>query len=154
MDANRNHLMLEKWIARLAEVHPRHAAALLSNERDAFRNPVGDSLRRSLSQLLRELLGEMDTAALHSALDAIVRIEVVQGCDADQAVTFISLLRPILRESAPQEELSMFSARVDCLLAAATEKYSLCCEQLKQLRANEVRRMSHTQQRIHARRSG
>jgi hypothetical protein len=151
MDTNETSLILDTWVARLAEVHPRHAAALLTNEQDPFRNPVGYSLRRSLSQLLRELLGEMDTAAIDSALDAILRIEVVQGDDADQAVTFISLLKPILREFASQEESSVLAVRVDGLLAAATAKYALCREQLTQIRANEVRRMNYTQERIRVR---
>jgi RsbT co-antagonist protein rsbRD N-terminal domain len=151
MDANETNLILEMWVARMAEVYPRHAASLLSNEQDPFRNPVGDSIRRSLSQLLRELLGEMETGAIDSALDAIVRIEVVQGIDADQAVTFLSLLKPILRVFAPQEDSSVLAIKVDWLVAAATEKYALCRQQLTAIRANEVRRMSHAQLRIRRR---
>jgi hypothetical protein len=151
--------ILERWVARTAESYPRHAAALLRKEQDPFRNPVGDTLRRSLSQLLRELSGEMDATAIDSALDPIIRLQVVQGFAPDDAVRFVSLLKPILRELEP-ERISVVDGgkiddgRIDRLAVIATDKYAQCREQLARIRADEVRRANHTQQRIRAGRSG
>ena len=151
--------ILERWVARTAESYPRHAAALLRKEHDPFRNPVGDTLRRSLSHLVRELSGEMDATAIDSALDPIIRLQVVQGFAPDDAVRFVSLLKPILRELEP-ERISVVDGgkiddgRIDRLAVIATDKYAQCREQLARIRADEVRRANHTQQRIRAGRSG
>jgi hypothetical protein len=154
--------ILERWIARTAQSYPRHAAALLIKEQDPFRNPVGAMLRRGLWHLLRELLGEMDVTAIDSALDPIIRLQVVQGFAPDDAVRFVSLLKPILRELAPERNSAVFDGgiddrgiddgRIDQLAVMAVDKYAQCREQLARIRANEVQRASHMQQRIRARR--
>ena len=150
MDATET--ILERWIARTAESYPRHGAALLNPEQDPFRNPVGTALRESLSHLLRELSGEMDATAIASALDPIIRLEVVQGFSSDDAVRFISLLKPILRELAGEQSSAGVDGRIDRLVVMAAEKYAQCRQQLIRIRANEVRRSNHMQQRSRTRR--
>jgi hypothetical protein len=155
MDATET--ILERWIARTAESHPRHAAALLSQEQDPFRNPVGALLRQNLSHLLRELSGEMDTTAISSALDPIMRLQVVQGFSSDDAVQFALLLKPILQELAPEGRSAVVDCKIDDsrinrLAGMAADKYAQCREQLARIRANEVRRTNPVQQRIRARR--
>jgi hypothetical protein len=150
MDASE--AILERWIARMAEAYPRHAAALLIKERDPFRNPVGDTLRRSLSHLLRELFAEMDATAIASAFDPIIRLQAVQGFALDDAVRFVSLLKPILRELAPERNPAVLDGRIDRLAVLAVDKYAQCREQLARIRVNEARRTDQVQQRIRARR--
>ncbi|MGC9988372.1 MAG: RsbRD N-terminal domain-containing protein [Terriglobales bacterium] len=160
MDASE--AILERWVARTAESYPRYATALLSEERDPFRNPMGDALRRNLSQLLHELFGEMDATAIDSALDPIIRLQVVQGFAPDDAVRFVSLLKDLLREDGPEQNSEALggsldsrridNARIDRLADIAADKYAQCREQLTRIRANEVRRANQVQQRIRARR--
>ena len=157
MDESAAIVILEQWVARTAESYPRHAAALLNREPDPFRNPVGDALRRSMSQLLRELSGKMDATAIESALDPIIRLQVVQGFASDDAVRFLSLLKPILRERRPEQHSAALNGcidedRIDRLAGMAADRYAQCREQLARIRANEVRRTNHVQQRIGARR--
>jgi len=154
--------ILEQWVARTAQTYPHYATALLSKEQDPFRNPVGNTLRRSLSLLLRELSGEMDATAIDSALDPIIRLQVVQGFAPDDSVRSISLLKNILRELGPEQSSAVLGSRIDDgrinderidrLAGIAVDKYAQCREQLARIRANEVRRTNHTQQRIRARR--
>ncbi|MGA2201063.1 MAG: RsbRD N-terminal domain-containing protein [Terriglobales bacterium] len=155
MDANE--AILEQWVVRTAESYPHHAAALLSKERDPFRNPVGDTLRQSLALLLRELFAEMDATAIDSALDPIIRLQAIQGFSSDDAVRFVSLLKPILRELAPERNSAVLDRRIDDdrinrLAVMAADKCTQCREQLARIRANEVQRANHVQQRIRARR--
>jgi hypothetical protein len=157
MDANEANHISELWVERTAESYPHLAAALLSKEPDLFRNPVGATLRRSLSQLLRELFGAMDATEIDSALDPIVRLLVVQGSVPGDAVRFVSLLKPILRELSSGQNSAVFYSRIDedsldRLARMAADKHTQCREQLDRIRANEVQRASHVQQRIHARR--
>ena len=149
MDASET--ILEQWIKRTAESYPRHAAALLTKGQDPFRNPVGHTMRRSLSHLLRELFAEMDATEITSAFDPIIRLQVVQGFAPDDALRFVSLLKPILREHAPEGNPAILEGRVDRLALLAVDKYTQCREQLARILANEVRRMDQVQQRIRAR---
>lgn len=149
--------ILERWIARTAECYPRHASALLKEEQDPFRNPVGAVLRQSLSCLLRELFAEMDATAINSALDPIIRLQAVQALAGDgfapeEAIRFASLLKPILRELGPERNQAALDGRIDRLAVMAADKYKQCREQLARIRANEVQRASQTQRRIRARR--
>jgi len=115
---------------------------------------VGNTVRRSLSQFLSELAGEMDAMAIESALDPIIRLLVVQGFAPDDAVRFVSLLNPILRELAPEKQSGAISeGRIDRLAGMAADKYAQCREQLARIRVNEIRRANQVQQRINARRS-
>ena len=155
MDASE--AILEQWVARTAESYPRHTAALLSKEQDPFRNPVSETLRRSLARLLCELLGEMDAMAIDSALDSIIRLQVVQGLASDDAVRFVFLLEPILQELRPERgpavvDCKIASGRIDRLAALVADKYAQCREQLVRIRANEIERANQVQQRIFARR--
>jgi hypothetical protein len=153
MEASQAIVILEQWVARTAESCPRHAAALLSKERDPFRNPVGDTLRRSMSELLRELSGEMDGTAIDSALDPIIRLQVVQGFAVDDAVRFVSLLKPILGDLRLEQNSAALADKVDRLAGLAVDKYAQCREQLARIRVNEVRRANQVQPRINPRRS-
>jgi len=94
-------------------VLPALRDGLLSEERDPFRNPMGDALRRNLSQLLHELFGEMDATAIDSALDPIIRLQVVQGFAPDDAVRFVSLLKDLLREDGPEQNSEALGGSLD-----------------------------------------
>lgn len=169
--------ILELWTARIAEAYPRHAAALLSKELDPFRAPVAAMLGQSLSRLLQELSGEMSATAIDAALDPIIRLHVVQGLALEDAVQFVFLLKPVLREVAAETNSAVVDGkddgggayeirisdvrnhdarideeRIDRLAAMAADKYAQVRQQLVQIRTNEVRRMNHVQQRMRARR--
>ncbi len=152
MDRNEANLILERWIARMAESYPRNAAVLLSQEPDPFRNPVGGTLRQNLSLLARELCGEMDAPAIDSALDPIIRLHVAQGAAPDDAVRFVSLLQPILRELVSGRPSADFDSRINRLVTMAADKHKQCREQLARIRAHELQRAGYVPQRIRARR--
>jgi hypothetical protein len=77
----------------------------------------------------------------------------VQGFAGEDAVRFVSLVRPILRELGPEQCSAALDGRIDRLAAMAADKYAQCREQLARIGAHEVQRANHTQQRIRAKRS-
>src|SRR5208282_6522421 len=85
--------ILERWIAETIQSYPSAAVLFLSSQDDAFRNPVGHTLRQSLTCLFEQLQGSMDTSHAVPALDAIIRIRAVQDLTASQAVGFVFLLK-------------------------------------------------------------
>ncbi len=129
--------ILEQWIARTIQLYPRATVPFLSREDDPFRNPVGHTLRESLTILYEQLQGNMESCHITPALDAIIRIRAVQDLTASQAVGFVYLLKPILRELAPGHDQVRFADRVDQLALMAFDKYMQCREQLVAIRLNE-----------------
>ncbi len=132
--------ILEHWIAETIRAYPEPAATFLSGEGDPFRNPVGHTIRQSLAVLLDELRGEMDTAAIASALDALVRLRAVQDLSPSQAVGFVYLLKPILRKHAPEADQAGLGDRIDRLALMAFDQYMNCREQVAEIRWRESRR--------------
>ena len=129
--------ILERGIADTIRTYPSAAVPFLISENDPFRNPVGHALRQSLTNLFEQLQGNMDASHITPALDAIIRIRAVQDLTASQAVGFVYLLKPILRELAPEHDQVRFADRVDQLALMAFDKYMQCREQLVEIRLNE-----------------
>jgi len=144
--------ILEQWIARTLASHPAQAGAILGGEPDPFRNPYGHALRQSLSQLWRQLLGEMDVGALDVALDGIIRIRAVQDMAPSEVLQFLFLLRELIREFSVDYDMKALNDRIDQLILRAFDTYMRCREQIAEIRANEHRRADQVQQRIHTRR--
>jgi hypothetical protein len=137
--------ILERWIADTIQSYPSAAVPFLSKEDDPFRNPVGHALRQSLTTLFAELRGSMDPECIAPALDAIIRIRAVQDFTPSQAVEFVFLLKPILRQLAPEADQLSLDARIDRLALMAFDKYMRCREQLADIRMSERRRSVRVQ---------
>ena len=132
--------IVERWFARTAEAYPALTTQFLSAEPDRFRNPVGHALRENLGALTGELFGAMDAGKIAAALDGILRIRAVQDFTPSQAVGFMFLLKPIVRELAAGDDPSALERRIDQLALAAFDVYMQCREQLSEIRVNEVKR--------------
>jgi len=135
--------IVEKWIERLADLHPQSAAALRALQPDPFRNPVGHAIRNGLSQLWEQIQGDMNPDAIDSALDAILRIRAVQTLSPSQAVGFVIELRAILRHAPATFDLVLLENRIDQLALAAFDKYVQCRDQICAVRLHETERLTH-----------
>jgi hypothetical protein len=137
--------IVEKWIASALQSYPSASVPFLSAEDDPFRNPVGHTLRQSLATLFDELRGNMEADRIAAALDALIRIRAVQDLTASQAVGFVFLLKPIVRELAPADVSlnASLNDRIDRLALMAFDKYMQCREELADIRVNEGQRRMH-----------
>ena len=142
--------ILEQWLARALESYSAETAHFLATEKDPFRNPVGQTLRANLAVLLEEVLGDgsaaapvMDSARVRSALENIARIRAVQDATASEAVGFVFLLRPIVRQRIPEHDPALLHERIDRLALMAVEEYVRCRELLAELRVQESQRALH-----------
>jgi hypothetical protein len=131
--------IVEQWFARTVEAYPGLSAQFLATEQDPFRNPVGHTLRESLAVLAGELFGAMNAAAIASALDSVLRIRAVQAFTPSEAVGFIFLLKPLVRD-LPGHDAGLLERRIDQLALMAFDKYMQCREQLGEIRVNEAKR--------------
>ena len=136
------------WLARTIQTYPEHASRFLSQEEDAFRNPLGHTLREALPDLFDWLVKGSDVSALSRLLDPILRIRAVQNFSAGQAVAFIFLLKRVLREALEDERrrdpsgegLAAVEARLDEMALLAFDLFMKCREQIYEIRAGEVKR--------------
>ncbi len=132
--------ILEKWITETMASYPPAVVPFLAGESDPFRNPVGHSVRQSLTIMFEQLLGDMNGECLDPALDGIIRVRAVQELSPSEAIGFTFRLKAILRELAPEEDQIALADRVDRLALMAFDKYTQCREQLAEIRIKELRR--------------
>jgi hypothetical protein len=137
---NADDVILERWIAETVASYPSAVRPFLAGKEDPFRNPVGHTLRRTLATLLEQVQGAMDEARIAGALDDLIRIRAVQDLTPSQAVKFVFLLKPILRQAASEQNQLLLAERIDQLALMAFDKYMQCREHLAQIRLNERRR--------------
>ncbi len=154
--AAEKHAIVQEWLARTLQSYPEHTGRFLLQELDRFRNPVGQTLRQALPALFDEFVGAMDPAAVTRLLDPIVRIRAVQDFTAGQAVAFLFLLKPVVREALKREnqapstldDLVAVEGRIDELVLLAFDLFMRCREQLYEIKANEARRRVYLLERM------
>ncbi|MBW2644293.1 MAG: RsbRD N-terminal domain-containing protein [Deltaproteobacteria bacterium] len=143
--------IIKDWFALAVETYPPDTASFLKRQRDPFANPVGRTVSRGLEALFNELLKEMDYETITSFLDPIIRIRAIQNFSPAQAISFIFLLKKVIRENtkkeAPREqlfnELLLFESRIDQLVMIAFNLYMQCREKICELKANEMRNTTY-----------
>ena len=145
--------ILKKWFSLVIETYPKDTAAYYKQKKDHFANPVGSTIRRGLEAILKELFQRTDSdpETLRSLMDPIIRIRAVQDFKPSEAVSFIFLLKSVVRKIAHQAfkdeniepELQAFDSRIDTIGMMAFDIYMMCREQIYELKANEVRNRTY-----------
>jgi hypothetical protein len=156
--AGRRQAIIEAWLARTVDTYPPQAAQLLREQRDPFRNPVGQVLREGLPALLDILLGEGDLEAAGPALDRVVRLRAVQDFTPGEAVGFLFLLKAVIREvlgaaggqaGGPPDPIEGLEDRIDRLVLLGFDRYTACREQMAEIRVREAQRRLFVLERMH-----
>ncbi|UCH84897.1 MAG: RsbRD N-terminal domain-containing protein [Candidatus Latescibacterota bacterium] len=143
-----------KWFDAIIAMYPAGSAEFLAKQKDRFRNPVGYTTRASIEAVFDEITGSMDSGELRRALDDIVRVRAVQEFTAAEAVGFVFLLKPLLREVFQKhlgdqilrqeivDEMVDLETRIDQVAMLTFDKYMECREQLHEVRTKEIRSRS------------
>jgi len=142
----------QEWLRQTVATYPVQTAHFLLGEKDPFRNPMGHTLRKQLPVVAQELLGNMDREQLSQALESIVRIRAVQGFTAGQSVSFLFMLKGILRERWKQGDQQRFAAedRIDEAVLIAFDLYMKCRERIYEAMADEARRRTAQLEKIYS----
>lgn len=155
---NKRDAIIARWLDRTLEGYAEDKTHFLKQEQDRFRNPVGHALRENLPVLLEALLLGQPAGASRSALDAIVRMRAVQDLSPAQAVSFVPLLKDVMREELrigrqiePNEsDYAEFEGRIEELTLLASDLYAQCRDQIRRIKANEVRRRTYVIERANS----
>jgi hypothetical protein len=147
----RKSAIVKKWFDAVAETYPDNTSAFLKKQKAQFTNPVGYTLSEGLEGLFQALLKGMIPDTVSSFLDSIIRIRAIQDFKPSEAVSFIFLLKKIVRQElgsealqqqGMNEELTVFDSSVDDLALYSFDIYITCREKIYELKANEARNMT------------
>jgi hypothetical protein len=142
--------ILEQWLHRILDTYPADSFRFLQGERDRFNNPIGHTLRHGTAVLFDALCSGAEPQAVSDALEEIVKIRAVQEGSAAQAMSFVFLLKTVVRAELGERisdpalcgSLLEFESRVDGLSLYAFDHYLACRERIYAIRAREAARRS------------
>ena len=142
--------ILEKWFDLIIESYPPDTAKFLKDKQNRFTNPVGATISKGISDIFDALLNGSDSVDVNEFLDNVIRIRAVQDFSPSQALSFMFLLKKVIRgelnaalsENALAGEMSALESRIDELSLSAFDIYMKCREKLYEIRANEVKSMT------------
>ena len=136
--------IIQKWIDGVLDSYG--SPEFFKKQKDRFANPVGATISEGIQDLYRILLegGELGDAA--KPLENIIKIRAVQEFTPSQAVSFVFMLKKIVREELAREkerqeileDLSDLEDRIDQTALMAFEFYMNCRERLHQIRIKEL----------------
>jgi hypothetical protein len=146
------------WLERTLQGYAKSTSRFLAQEQDRFRNPVGYAFKKNLPLLYAALLLGRASDECERALDATIRVRVVQDFSASQAVSFIFHLKDIVRQElagerridADESGLAAFETRIDALALLAFDLFVRCREQICEIKTNDVKRRAYVEQRLAA----
>ena len=149
--AGREEELAQKWASLILGTYPEQTQAVWRNNRDQFSNPVGHAILTATAELIPLLLTWNDAAAVAKSLETLVKIRAVQDFSPGKALSFVFLLKKLLRQEFVQElaargaleELLSFETRVDNLATIAFDLYVAARDQVSRMRVEEVKR-AHT----------
>jgi hypothetical protein len=147
-------VLVARWLQQMLQTYPEPSLNFLTQQQDPFRNPIGHTLKEGLSMLFDGILQPGAVSAMQPALDNIIRIRAVQDISASRAISFVFLLKQIIRAEFPKDaarfadDLAALEARIDETTLLAFDLFMKCREQIFELKANEGRRMAFVAERI------
>ena len=139
--------ILSKWLELILETYPADAQRFLKKQKNRFANPVGTTIKSEAENIYQELLRGMDPERLSLFLDGIIRIRAIQDFTPSQAISFVFLLKNIIREEVGKEvreqqlldEMMIFESRFDEAALLAFDIYMKCREKVYEIRATEAK---------------
>ena len=143
--------ILKQWFDAVVATYAEETASVLKKKKAQFTNPVGYTLTEGLEQLFDALRKGMMPDTVSRYLDSIVRLRAIQDFAPSEAVSFIFMLKRIVRTTLGPElqklniataDLEAFESAVDDLALYAFDLYMKCREKIYELKANEARDMT------------
>ena len=136
------------WFGRIVETYSPEASLAFSRQKNRFANPVGYTLSKETTAIVSLLVDASNPEDLRSHLVPIIKMRAVQRFTPAQAVSFVYLLKWIIREELAgelaeaglEQELWHFEMRIDRLALMAFDVYVDCQRKIYEVRLNEMKR--------------
>jgi len=146
--AERKEELSEKWADLILQTYPKETQKIWGRQKDRFQNPVGVTIIEATRGLIEQVLDWQDADKIAQELDRLIRIRSVQDFTPSQAISFVFLLKKLLRdeffkpmkENGTLEDLLRFEAKIDNLAMMSFDIYGKGREQIFRMRVDEVKR--------------
>ena len=141
-------VILGRWFDSIVDGYPADTAKFIKGQKDRFANPVGSTILKGIEDIFDEILAGGDKERVSEFLDNVVRIRAVQDFTPSESVSFIFLLKKIIREELKSgqyepDELVSFEAEIDSLALLSFDIFMKCRERLFEVKMNEFRNMTN-----------
>jgi hypothetical protein len=139
--------ILKRWFDAIIDSYPSDSSNFLKKNKDQFTNPVGYTFSEVIHGLFEELLNGGDSEKYFPYLNDIIKIKAVQEFSPSQAVSFLFLLKNVIRGELKdhlktnqfQNELYSLESEIDSLALLAFDIFMKCREQIYELKTNETK---------------
>lgn len=143
--------VVTRWRELIIGTYPKDAGRFLFGKKDRFANPVGYTIESSVQRLFDGLLDGAPAAEQRQTVDEIVRIRAVQDFAPSGGVSFVFLLKQVIREFTPKDvavsevwmQLSSLESAIDELALVAFDSYSACRDRIHSIRHTSLQRRTH-----------
>lgn len=137
--------IISRWIDLLLNSYD--SSSFFKTTKDCISNPVGHTLSKGLQELFAIIVDGGDIQRVAGPLEEIIKIRAVQDFTPSQSVSFIFILKKLLRDElsgkvangAPLAEMAEIDARIDETALMAFNIYMACRERLFQIRMQELK---------------
>ena len=144
---NKRSTLVNRWLERAMEAYPADTKRFLRKQKDQFANPVGYTTSKAIDNLYDTFLQTADPERFSPILDKMIRIRAIQDFSPSQALSFIFLLKNVIREELESEirenrladELLVFESKIDTVALLAFDIYMQCREKLYEIRVKETK---------------
>ncbi len=146
--AERKTELSEKWADLVLQTYPKETQKIWGRQKDRFQNPVGAAIIDATRDLMDLIIDWTDAEKIAQGLDTLIRIRSVQDFTPSQAISFVFLLKKLLRDEffknmkadGTLDDLLRFEAKIDNMALMSFDIYSKGREQIFRLRVDEVKR--------------
>jgi hypothetical protein len=143
--------ILKRWFNMILEGYPSDTSNFLKKQKNRFSNPVGYIISEGIEGLFEGILQGFDSDKVSTFLDSIIRIKAVQDFSPSQAISFIFLLKTVIRQELKDEikddgiseELLALESQIDGLALLSFDIYMKRREKIYELKTNEVKNMTY-----------
>lgn len=144
--------ILKRWFDLILETYPPETALFFKNKTNQFSNPVGYTISQGVESLFDEILQGTDSDKVSLFLDNIIRVRAIQDFTPSRAISFLFLLKKVLREELDREirengiagELLVIESRIDNFALLSFDIFMKCREKIYELKANELNNQTYT----------
>jgi hypothetical protein len=142
--------IVKKWVHAVFAKYPADSSNFFQTQQDQFLNPVGHTISQGLRDIFNELVQHSDPEKFFPILNDIIKIQAVQDFIPSRALSFLFLLKTVIREEVGSEiqkkhltdELIAFEEQIDQLILLSFDIYMKCREKIYELKTDDVRRMA------------
>ena len=142
--AEKKKKIVQKWIDQVLDSYG--SPEFFKKQKNRFANPIGATISEGLQDIYAILAEGKDPGLMAKPLENIIKVRAVQVFTPSQSVSFVYLLKTIIRQelakdkksSVAQESLAELDSRIDQVALMAFDFYMDCRERLHQIRVNEV----------------